>query len=440
MQHDAVVIDVPGDKSWSIRALLLTLLADGPSAVRRVPPGRITTHTLGALRGLGATVDVEAGDGGLTVRVQPPVAVRAGVVVDCGGSATLARLLLGLLAGKGVEATVVGSTMLSRRPMGRVAAPLAHFFGRDVIATTEGRLPARVLAGPPPPAGVVVEPGDSAQVRASVMLAALAARQPVTLWSALPGRRHTEQLLRRLGSVVVDDDVGPHGRARRTQLRPAPVRAFDLTLPRDPSQAAFLQVLAVGGRRPLAVVDVIVDAERAGLLEVMRTAGIDVAMSHVVEQDGLRTATVVVGPGVPGPLTLPAGLVPDLVDEVPVLAALCARASGPCNLQGLAELRVKESDRLARIADLLRTFGIPVDVDSDGASLVVGPAAPRAPASPIVTDHDHRIGMTAHVLARLGRAPDDVLPFTLDDDGCVDESWPGFVDVVSAAHRALWTS
>lgn len=440
MQHDAVVIDVPGDKSWSIRALLLTLLADGPSTVRRVPPGRITTHTLGALRGLGAAVDVEVGDGGLTVRVKPPVAVRAGIVVDCGGSATLARLLLGLLAGLGVEATVVGSTMLSRRPMGRVAAPLRQLFGRDVIATTDGRLPARVLPGPPPPAGVVVEPGDSAQVRASVMLAALAARQPLTLWSALPGRRHTEQLLRRLGSVVVDDDVGPHGRARRTQLVPAPVAAFDLTLPRDPSQAAFLQVLAIGGHRPLAVVDVIVDAERAGLLEVMRTAGLDVTMSDLIERDGLRTATVVVGPGVPDPLTLPADLVPDLVDEVPVLAALCARASGRCDLRGLAELRVKESDRLARIADVLRAFGIAVDLDDEGEGLVVRPAVPRAPSGRIVTDHDHRIGMTAHVLARLGRAPDDVLPVMLDDDGCIDESWPGFVDVVSATHRALWTS
>lgn len=439
-----VVVDVPGDKSWSIRALLLTLLADGPCVVRRVPPGRITDHTLAALRALGAVVDVvdviDVAVGGLTVRVQPPAAVRAGVVVDCGGSATLARLLLGLLAGLGVEATVVGSAMLSRRPMGRVAGPLQRLFGREVIATTDGRLPARIVPGPPPPADVVVEPGDSAQVRASLMLAALAARRTLTLWSALPGRRHTEQLLRRLGSVVVDDDRGPHGRARRTRLEPAPVRGFDLTLPRDPSQAAFLQVLAVHSPGALTIHDVIVDAERAGLLTAMADAGLDIAVSDLVEQDGLRTATVVVGPGVPTGITLAAGLVPDLVDEVPVLAALCARASGPSRLEGLAELRVKESDRVARIVDLLRAFAIPVDVTSDGGdALVITPATPRAPTTPIVTDHDHRIGMSAHVLARLGRASDDVLPLTLDDDGCVDESWPGFVDVVTATHRALWT-
>jgi 3-phosphoshikimate 1-carboxyvinyltransferase len=259
------------------------------------------------------------------------------------------------------------------------------------------------------------------------------------LWSALPGRRHTEQILRRLGSTVVDDDVGPHGRPRRTRLVSGPVRAFDVTLPRDPSQAAFLQVLATASPGRLAITDVIVDAERIGLIALMGNAGLDIALTDALEQDGLRTATVVVGPGTPGPITLVATAVPDLVDEVPVLAALCARASAPCHLRGLAELRVKESDRLARITDLLRSFAVPVDVDSDGDGLVVSPATPRAPATPIVTDHDHRIGMTAHVLARLGRPPDRTLPITLDDDGCVDESWPGFVDVVTAAHRALWT-
>jgi 3-phosphoshikimate 1-carboxyvinyltransferase len=286
---------------------------------------------------------------------------------------------------------------------------------------------------------VLVEPGDSAQVRASLMLAAIAARRPITLWSALPGRRHTEQLLRRLGSAVVDDDVGLHGRPRRTHLVPGPVQGFDLTLPRDPSQAAFLQVLATAGQGRLAVDDVIVDAERTGLLALMGDVGLDVTLSDIVERDGLQTATVVVGAGTPGPITLGPAAVPDLVDEVPVLAALCARAAAPCHLRGLGELRVKESDRLARITDLLRAFAIPVELDGDGEGLVITPAMPRAPTAPIITDHDHRIGMTAHVLARLGRPPGDTLPITLDDDGCVDESWPDFVDVITAAHRALWT-
>jgi 3-phosphoshikimate 1-carboxyvinyltransferase len=463
---DAVVVHVPGDKSWSIRALLLTLVAEGPCVVRGVPRARITDATLQALRALGAEVDVDGAadapvdvtvdvdaaavangasatshthQSSLTIRVTPPRRLNADVVVDCGGSATLARLLCGLLAGRGVAATIVGSPMLSRRPMRRVADPLAQWWGREVLATTEGRLPAHVRPGPPPPDDVTLHPGDSAQVRSAMLLAALATQRPITLWSKRPGRRHTEQLLRRLGSVVVEDDVGPHGRCRRTHLQPAPITAFDLTVPADPSAAAFVQVLAARGPRRVSIPGLIVDVERAGLLEVFRRAGVGVWLDHVNERDGLCTATVTVGPGhgtTPLPLHVEPELVPDLIDEVPVLAAWCAGASTPSTLGGLAELRVKESDRLARIIELLGAFGISTQLDGD--TLQVIPHAPQPPSCVIITDHDHRIGMTAHVLARLGRAPKDALPFALDDDACIDESWPGFAHALSVAHRAIW--
>ncbi len=457
---DAVVVQVPGDKSWSIRALLLALLAEGPCVVRGVPRARITDATLQALRVLGALVDVDGSDdasagalaaggsssretspaAGLVVRITPPPQLRDDVVVDCGGSATLARLLCGLLAGRGVAATIVGSPMLSRRPMRRVADPLAQWWGREVLATTGGRLPVRVQPGPPPPHDdVTLHPGDSAQVRSAMLLAALATKRPVTLWSERPGRRHTEQLLRRLGSVVVEDDVGPLGRCRRTHLQPAPITAFDLTVPADPSAAACVQVLAARGPRRVSIPGLIVDVERAGLLEVFRRAGVGVWLDHVNERDGLCTATVTVGPGhgtTPLPLHVEPELVPDLIDEVPVLAAWCAGASTPSTLGGLAELRVKESDRLARIVELLGAFGISTQLDGD--TLQVIPHAPQPPSCVIITDHDHRIGMTAHVLARLGRAPKDALPFALDDDACIDESWPGFAHALSVAHRAIW--
>jgi 3-phosphoshikimate 1-carboxyvinyltransferase len=458
---DAVVVQVPGDKSWSIRALLLALLAEGPCVVRGVPRARITDATLQALRVLGALVEVDGSDdasagalapsgsssretspaAGLVVRITPPRQFRDDVVIDCGGSATLARLLCGLLAGRGVAATIVGSPMLSRRPMRRVADPLAQWWGREVLATTEGRLPVRVLPGPPPPShDVTLHPGDSAQVRSAVLIAALATQRPVTLWSERPGRRHTEQLLRRLGSVVVEDDVGPLGRCRRTHLQPAPVTAFDVTVPADPSAAACVQVLAARGPRRVSIPGLIVDVERAGLLEVFRRAGVRVELDDVIERDGLCTATVTVGPGYGSaaspPLRVEAELVPDLIDEVPALAAWCAGASTPSTLCGLAELRVKESDRLARIAQLLGAFGIPTHVDDD--TLQVLPRAPQPPTGVVVTDHDHRIGMAAHVLARLGRAPKDALSFALDDDDCIDESWPGFVSALSLVHRAIW--
>lgn len=436
----AVHVRVPGDKSVSIRALLLSLVADSACVVRRVPDGQITSHTLDALRALGATVHVDepAPDGdGLTVRVEPPTRLRTGAIIDCGGSATLARLLMGLLAGAGVEATLTGSVMLSRRPMERVAAPLARLFGRAVVATTNGRLPVRIIPGPAPVDDAVIEPGDSAQVRAAVMFAALAAQTPLTVWSAAPGRRHTEQLLRRFGSHIVEDDPDGRGRARRTRLRPAPVRSFDLTLPGDPSAAAFLQVLATGAPRALTIDHVVVDPERDGLLRVLQGAGVDVVREARRDDHGLHTATVTVRGGALAPIVLPVVDVADLVDEVPVLAALCARAIGPCRLMGLHELRVKESDRLGRIADLLRAFGLTVELDDD--SLTIQPGPLRAPTAPVVTDHDHRIGMTALVLARLGRPPGETLAVTLDDDDCVAESWPGFPGVVDDVQRRLWT-
>jgi 3-phosphoshikimate 1-carboxyvinyltransferase len=458
---DTVVVQVPGDKSWSIRALLLALLAHGPCVVRGVPRARITDATLEALRVLGARVEVDVSDdihegalppggswvkktspaAGLTVQVTPPRQLRDDVVVDCGGSATLARLLCGLLAGRGVAATIVGSAMLSRRPMRRVADPLAQWWGREVLATTEGRLPVRVLPGPPPPShDVALHPGDSAQVRSAVLIAALASQRPVTLWSERPGRRHTEQISRRLGSVVVEDDVGPHGRCRRTRLQPAPVTVFDLTVPADPSAAAFVQVLAARSPGRVSIPGLIVDVERAGLLEVFRRAGVLVELDDVIECDGLCTATVTVGPGrgvaAPPPLHVEADLVPDLIDEVPALAAWCAGASTPSTLCGLAELRVKESDRLARLVELLGAFG--VSAIGNGDQLQVVPRPPQPPSGVIVTDHDHRIGMTAHVLARLGRSPSDTLPVVLDDEACIEESWPGFVTALAAAQRALW--
>jgi 3-phosphoshikimate 1-carboxyvinyltransferase len=409
--NDVVTVSVPGDKSVGIRALLLALLADGSSNIRGLADSRITSATIDALRTLGAVVDVTTHPtcglvaGGVDVAITPPHRLRQGTTIDCGGSATLARLLLGLLSGANIEANVVGSEMLSRRPMTRVATPLQALFGEPVIATTAGHLPARIVHGSRVAVGDdVVRPGDSAQVRSAVMLAALAAKRPVTLWSTRPGRRHTEQLLRWLGLSVVDDDADPQdreARPRRTTIAGGQhVPAINLDVPGDPSQAAFLDALAVLSRgRSIDVVGVLDDIERTGMSRVLR---------RMQRDGGLRGVTV------------DAHDVPDLIDEVPILAAVCAGASSSSTLHGLDELRVKESDRLARIVDLLTAFGVRTVVDGD--SLTIEPGPWTAPTSPICTDHDHRVGMTALVMARvLG------VDVELDDPDCVKESWAGFV-------------
>lgn len=437
-----ITATVPGDKSIAIRALLLALLADGPSRIDNVPDSRISDGTIRALRTLGADVAVTrvapatpVDSGSLGVVVVPPSRLTSLTTIDCGGSATLVRLLMGLLGGLGVDAILVGSPMLSRRPMGRVADPLRALFGRAVVVTTDGHLPVLVQSGAGPLPDRSIEPGDSAQVRAAVMLAATAASVPVTLWSAHPGRRHTEQLLARLGCDVIDDDVDPDsGRPRRTRLHPAPIGGFSYTVPADPSAAAFLQALSTTAGATLRIENLVVDAERRGFIDVLARLGAHVEVDAVVEAHGLRTATVTTGPGQLGAVDVGAREIPDLVDEVPILAALCTRGTAPSTLRGLAELRVKESDRLARIVDVLRAFGAGVAfVDDDGLRVVPGPG--RIPEAPIVTDHDHRIGMMAAVLGAMNQpVPTDV---AVDDPGCVDESWPGFVAQLAAVRRVL---
>jgi 3-phosphoshikimate 1-carboxyvinyltransferase len=441
-----VTATVPGDKSIAIRALLLALLADDPSRIDNVPDSRISEVTIRALRTLGADVTVTrvapgraVDSGSLTVVVVPPARLTQQTTIDCGGSATLVRLLMGLLAGASVDATLVGSSMLSRRPMGRVADPLRALFGRDVVVTTDGHLPVRLQSGAGPQPHGVITPGDSAQVRAAVMLAAVAAAVPVTLWSAQPGRRHTEQLLARLGCGVIDDDVdADSGRARRTRLHPVPVVGFSVTVPADPSAAAFMQALSATGGTALRIDHLVVDAERRGFIDVLARMGARVDIDNVVVAHGLRTATVTTGPGLLAGVDVSAREVPDLVDEVPILAALCTRGMAPSTLRGLAELRVKESDRLARIIDLLQAFGATATMIDDD-SLQVTPGPSRLPERIIQTDHDHRIAMTAAVLAGMqqGGGDDVSEAVVLDDPDCADESWPGFVAQLAAVRASL---
>ena len=411
MKPAVVVVLVPGDKSVGIRALLLALLANGPSHLRGLADSHITSTTIAALRTLGADVAVRTRPcrgvvaGAVDVTITPPLTLRAGTTIDCRGSATLARLLLGLLVGKNVEATVVGSEMLSRRPMARVADPLGFFFGRRVVALTNGCLPARIITGDVHGVGDdVIRPGDSAQVRSAVMFAAIAAGRPLTLWSQRPGRRHTEQLLRWLGVAVIDDDDDGAGRTRRTSL-PAVVAvpAIHLDVPGDLSAAAFLDGLAaLRGAAELDIVGLLDDEERNGFRR---------ALARMREGGGLRGIVV------------HKDAVADLVDEVPILAAVCAAASSPSTLMGLTELRVKESDRLARIVDLLTAFGVSATINDDD-DLHIEPGPWTEPVEPIRTDHDHRLAMTALVMAAHAG-----VAVTLDDDACVDDSWAGFAGV-----------
>ncbi len=439
-----VVVSVPGDKSTSTRALLLALLAEGRCTIDNVPLGRTTEHVLAVLRQLGADVDVV----GTTVVVAPPAALPSGQTLHCGGSATLARILLGLLAGANVDAVVDGSEMLRRRPMERVSKPLAAYFGREVVTLDQGHLPARIHRGAPPTSTEPIACMDSAQVRSALCFAALTAGRPfpVANTATIKARRAFETLCSEIGIAWPEPRV-PTFRAM-TPNDPS-AAAFPLALALglgcglaidgpvndDPGRAGFIVALQMLGARfpPRRLGDEFTDsASRVGELSTGSSPGGDEFATDVARDrtrilkrtQPLRGIIVAADPVPPagltqGPHVYALGLW-QLIDEVPLLAALCALATTSSRLCGLAELRVKESDRVSRTAEMLQAFG--AAVVEEGDDLVIEPAQLRRPTSTIRTDHDHRIAMTA---LTLGRILD--VEVELDDESCVEESWPGFV-------------
>jgi 3-phosphoshikimate 1-carboxyvinyltransferase len=423
------MVEVSGDKSIAHRAVLLSLLVDEPIALSNVPASADVGSSIGATATLGVDV-ARAGD---RVTLTPTKKQVGDVVVDCGNAGTLARLLCGLLVGRGQPATLVGDASLSSRPMRRATAPLARFVGDDVVTLSDrGTLPARVRGrdvGTLAHREIVLDV-PSAQVKSALLFCALSAGDVVVV-EPRATRDHTERLLRSLG-VDVDVVAGDHGEARVTLKRPACIPGFSLALPGDPSSAAFLlgRAAAVPGAR-VVVDDVLLSPRRDGFVRALIRAG---AMIDVQQRDmrgGEHTGTIVVRGARLRGIDLAAHEIPDLVDEVPLLAAVLSTADGPSRLRGLAELRVKESDRLSRTATLLRAFG--ADVTVDGDDLVVAGGVRRCTHTvDAVVDGDHRLEMTARVL---GRVLD--CPVRTDGAGCEAVSFPDFAALLDVVERAL---
>ncbi len=448
------VRQVPGDKSKATRALLLSLVCPH-GFVRGVPRSSTTDRVVHFLKTLGASVEITPVPNSewkqnINVTIRRPERLHAATTLDCGGSATLARLGMGLLAGLNVDATLDGSAMLRRRPMARVADPLNDWFGRDVVTLSDGCLPARVHAGPPPVHNapqntiklrqqfdqkhingqrpLIIAP--SAQVRGALLFAAAAGRfpYPVALDDKGPWRTSTEDLLRELHAeeLITDGE-------RRLRSYDGAFFTYSVDVTGDPSAAAYLAALAAAvGDVRLRIQDILwEDPARSGFVRMLNRMGTVAIHGAKHTSQGPRESGLMwierrnplVGLGVDGLDDDP--IWPwSCIDEVPLLAALCALATTPSLLPKLSELRVKESDRLARTADMLRAFG--AEAYEQGDALVIEPAPLHAPRDVIRTDHDHRIAMTALTLAKILNV--DV---ELDDEDCVDESWPAFRDVLN---------
>jgi len=418
----------PGDKSISHRALILGACAVGATGIEGLLDADDVAATARALEAMGARV--RAGSDGLTYVTGLGVGGLGEPegVLDLGNSGTGARLLMGAVATHAMRATFTGDASLSRRPMGRVIAPL-EAMGAQIAARGDGLLPLTIDGAAEPIPIEYAMPVASAQVKSAVLLAGLNAPGVTSVIETAPTRDHTETMLRHFGAEVAVAD-GPDGRVVSVTGYPE-LEAKRVVVPADPSSAAFPLVAALvtaGSQITLARVGM--NPLRAGLLVCLREMGAAIEAGGEGEDGGEPVADLTVrSSGLEG-IAVPAGRAPAMIDEYPALAVAAAFARGTTVLEGIAELRVKESDRLAAIARGLAACG--VEVEEGEASLAIhGAGAPprglAKDAPPIETHGDHRIAMAFLVLGA-GAAN----PVAVDGAEMIATSFPDFPGFMNA--------
>ena len=368
-------VQVPGDKSISHRVLMLAALAHGESRITGLSNGQDVLCTLAIIEALGAQV---AYDGEVLV-INGGTLVSPPETLDVGNSGTGMRLLAGLLAGLGIEATLDGDASIRSRPMDRIIDPLTAMGAVMASADGQGHAPLTISASTL--AGIeYVMPVASAQVKSAVLLAGLNAQGPTTVREPSISRAHTEELMAACGLEVNVEGLS-------VTVQPGQPQPFTHQVAGDPSQAAFWAVAAaIVAGSAVVIENVYQGPARTGFVEVLKRMGAD--LTHDPVSGDL---TVCSGPLVA--TTVTAAEVPGLVDEVPVLAIAAACATGTTVFEGLAELRVKESDRLATVEAMLVTLGAQVEVAGDQMAVTGG----RLTGGLIETHRDHRIAMAGAI-------------------------------------------
>lgn len=415
-------IRVPGDKSISHRSIMLGALAVGETRVTGLLEGEDVLSTAAAMRAMGARVE-RLGEGEWSVHgVGVGALLQPQDPLDMGNSGTSTRLLMGLVASHPITATFIGDASLSKRPMGRVIEPLSQM-GAAFEASEGGRLPLTVRGALP---AVPIEyrlPVASAQVKSAVLLAGLNTPGITTVIEPVPTRDHSERMLRGFGAEL-SVEVEADGTRVIRLVGEAELRPQTIEVPGDPSSAAFFIVAAliVPGSE-LTILNVGLNPTRAGLIEVLRQMGGDIAEVNRREVGGEPVADLVVRHSALKGIAVDPAVVPSMVDEFPALFVAAALAEGTTVTTGLEELRVKESDRISVMAAALTGAGARVTETEDGLIIEgTGGEVLRGTAGAIATHLDHRIAMSMAVAGLASRAGVEV-----DDTRPIATSFPVFL-------------
>jgi 3-phosphoshikimate 1-carboxyvinyltransferase len=415
-------VRVPGDKSLTHRALLLAALASGRSRIRLPLVSADTESTAAVLRVLGCAVPhledrdevIVDGRGLRGLRAHP-------LPLDCGNSGTTARLLMGVLAAHEFTTTLTGDESLRSRPMRRVTRPLAAMGASFEELERADRLPIRMHGG-----GLRDTECDSAQasaqVKSAVLLAGLCGGARVTVREPHLSRDHTERMLARLGVPL---DVTTDARGVTVRLTPvAALPPLDFSVPGDFSSAAFVLALGcLGSGEPVRVRDVGLNPARTGFLRVLERMGADVCVEDVRDETGEPVGSVTAAPSQLRGTDMGAAEIPALIDEIPVIAVLAACAQGTTVISGAAELRVKETDRIAALVRNLRELDVDVEEHTDGMTIH---GSGRPLSGRVSTFGDHRIAMAFGILDAVGGNRVEI-----DDPDVVNVSYPAFWNMLA---------
>jgi 3-phosphoshikimate 1-carboxyvinyltransferase len=410
-------VHVPADKSITHRALLFGAIAEGVSRVRNYLDGGDCRATLNVVRQLGVLVEEPApGEWrihgrGLWGLGEPEV------VLDCVNSGTTARLLAGLLAGQRFHSVITGSAQLRRRPMARVVEPLRQM-GADIAGRQDGRLLPLSLRGRALRGIEYTMPVASAQVKSCLLLAALYAEGLTVVREPGPARDHTERMLTAMGVSMVR-----HGNTVIAEAPTTPLQPLDLTVPGDFSSAAFL--LAAGACVPgsrVTVAEVGVNPTRRGLLDALIAMGADVVLDNWGESGGEPIGDLHVRPAPLRAITLEGDAIVTLIDELPVFAVIATQAHGITVVRDAAELRVKETDRIATTVAELRKLGARIEATADGF-VIEGPTPLHG--ARVHSHGDHRLAMALAVAGLLAEGATAV-----EETECIADSFPGFEQVL----------